>query len=141
VSRLEPPDLETAPSSALTHDGSVILLAPLAAALCDRYFTAYPDDAARLGPVGRAWCDHDSRFLLSWALQDARTGDIDCVERVAWLGRVLAARGFPVERLARHVDFVAEALDVPDHGPLGAGAARRMALAAGALAAPAPAPG
>jgi MerR family transcriptional regulator, light-induced transcriptional regulator len=68
-------------------DGSSIPLAQLAATACDRYFAAYPDDIERLGRSGRLWCDHDSRYLLAWALQDARSGDIDCVEQWCGWGR------------------------------------------------------
>jgi hypothetical protein len=114
-------------------DGSSIPLAQLAATACDRYFAAYPDDIERLGRSGRLWCDHDSRYLLAWALQDARSGDIDCVERVVWLGTVLGARSFPVDRLVRHVGFTASVLQDAELGTLGARAAQRLRAAGHAL--------
>ena len=136
MTRLVPPNPTAAPVTAAGEDGSTFPLAPMAARLCERYFTAYPDDGERLGSVGWLWCEHDSRHLLAWGLQDARTHDLDCVERVAWLARVLAARGFPLERLACHVGWTAEVLTSSGLGPLGARAGERMDAAARALGQP-----
>jgi hypothetical protein len=131
--RLEPPGGVMPPSVVAGMDGSSIPLAGLAEAACDRYFSVYRDDVEGLGPSGRLWCDHDSRYLLAWALQDARSGDIDCVERVAWLGAVLGARSFPVDRLVRHVELTASVLRDAELGRLGVRAAQRLQTAAHAL--------
>jgi hypothetical protein len=131
--RVAPPAGAVPPAVVAGMDGSSIALAALAATACDRYFAAYPDDIEGLGPSGRLWCDHDSRYLLAWALQDARSGDIDCVERVAWLGTVLAARSFPVDRLVRHVELTALVLQDAALGTLGVRAAQRLRSAAQAL--------
>jgi hypothetical protein len=57
------------------------------------------------------------------------------VEQVQWLGRVLSARSFPIERLVTHVRLTAIALRGPGLGEIGAAAADRMQRAAAALAA------
>jgi hypothetical protein len=133
VTRPEPPSGVNPPAAVGAGDGTSIDLAPLATRLCDLYFDAYPDDVERYGPAGRAWCDHDSRYLLAWALEDARAGTVDTVEQVVWLGRVLAGRSFPVERLARHVGLTADVLAADVAAPLGPRAAERARDAADAL--------
>jgi hypothetical protein len=114
-------------------DGTRVDLAPLARRLCELYYADYPDDLERYGTAGRAWCEHDSRYLLAWALEDARAGTVDCVEQVAWLGRVLSARAFPIERLARHVELTAAVLRSSDLGDIGDRAGARIAEAASEL--------
>jgi hypothetical protein len=131
--RLEPPGGVEPPAVVAGMDGLGIPLAGLAATSCDRYFAVYPDDIEGLGPSGRLWCDHDSRYLLAWALQDARSGDIDCVERVAWLGTVLSARSFPIDRLKRHVELTALVLQDAELGTIGLQAAQCLRTAAQAL--------
>jgi hypothetical protein len=130
---IRPPTGEPPPATAEAADGSSIDLEPLAIDACERYFAAYPDDVERLGPAGRAWCDHDSRYLLMWALEDALTGDEDCVAQIAWLGRVLVGRNFPLERLVGHVQLAASVLRDADLGDLGQRAAQRLQQAADAL--------
>ena len=114
-------------------DGTTIDLGPLASQLCARYYETYPDDLGRYGDAGRAWCEHDSRYLLAWALEDARAGTVDCVAQVAWLGRVLSARDFPIDRLAHHVALTATLLRTAALGQTADRAAERMAVAASQL--------
>jgi hypothetical protein len=95
--------------------------------------SSYPDDLERYGVAGRAWCEHDSRYLLAWGLEDARAGTVDCVEQVQWLGRVLANRAFPIERLARHVELTVAVTRSSGLGEVGDRAAARMSQAAAAL--------
>ena len=133
MNRTEPPSGAKAPQSIELANGTTVDLGPLAQQLCQDYFELYPDDLDRYGPAGRAWCEHDSRYLLAWALEDARAGTIDCVEQVKWLGRVLAARSFPIKRLAAHVQLTATALQVPELGETGILAADRISQAATAL--------
>jgi len=133
MNRPAPPTGVTPPQAFELGDGTQIDLSPLARTLCEHYYTLYPDDLERYGPAGQAWCDHDSRYLLAWALQDARGGTVDCVAQVKWLGRVLAGRGFPVQRLARHVELTAEVLRTSGLGDLGNRAAERMSAGSQSL--------
>jgi len=135
MTRRDPPSGVNPPAAFELADGSHVDLGPLAARLCRTYYEAYPDDLERYGSAGQAWCDHDSRYLLAWALEDARAGTVDCVAQVQWLGRVLTARAFPIERLARHVELTADVLRDPALGDVGVRAARRMGQAALALTA------
>ena len=49
---------------------------------------------------------HDNQHLLNWAALDV-AGAVVLDEQVAWLARVLAARDFPVDRLARDLELAA----------------------------------
>ena len=131
--RTEPPSGVNPPEVFELATGARVDLGPLAGRLCALYYDAYPDDLERYGPAGEAWCDHDSRYLLAWALEDERAGTLDCVEQVQWLGRVLAARSFPIERLAHHVELTAAVLRAAGLGEIGDRAADRLTEAAGLL--------
>ena len=96
-------------------------------------YEIYPDDLERYGPAGEAWCEHDSRYLIAWALEDARASTLDRVEQVQWLARVLAGQSFPIERLARHVELTAALLRTPELGDIGSRAADRISYAASLL--------
>lgn len=134
MNRTIPPSGANPPEMFELADGTEIDLGPLARRLCEQYYEVYPDDLQRYGPAGQAWCDHDSRYLLAWALEDARASTLDCVEQVQWLARVLAARSFAIERLARHVQLTAAILATLELGDLGRQAAERMTYAASLLA-------
>ena len=57
---------------------------------------------------------------------------MDYEERVAWLARILAARDFPLERLARNLEIAADVMreaSVPDADSI----ARRLVSPAAAL--------
>jgi hypothetical protein len=123
----------TPPQSFEFPSGTRIDLGPLAQDLCDLYYDVYPDDLERYGSVGRAWCDHDSRYLIAWALEDARSNAVDCVAQVQWLARILAGRGFPVDRLGRHVELTAALVRSCELGDIGSRAADRLSLAASSL--------
>jgi hypothetical protein len=129
----KPPSGAPPPQMFELAGGTMIDLGPLARQLCVRYYETYPDDLERYGDAGRAWCEHDSRYLLAWALEDARAGTVDCVAQVAWLGRVLNARAFPIDRLASHVELTATLLRAAALGPTTDRAAERMADAASQL--------
>jgi hypothetical protein len=133
MNRFEPPSGADPPTSFELGDGTAIDLGPLARLLTDQYYDIYPDDLERYGTTGQAWCEHDTRYLLAWALEDARAGTVNCIEQVQWLGRVLAARSYPLERLARHVQLTAAALRSPELGETGTRAAERMSDAASSL--------
>lgn len=99
-----------------------IELAPLAREICRRYRDEFPDEAERYGDVGIAWCVHDNQHILNWAV-GARNGYVDLQGELAWLARVLEARDFPLDRLARNLDIAAEVVgDLPIAGDLAAGA-------------------
>ena len=126
MTRPDPPSGDPPPGTFELPDGSRVDLGPLAARACDLYYETYPDDIARYGPTGRAWCDHDTRYLLAWALEDARAGIVDCVEQVRWLGRVLAQRAFEIDRFAHHIELTALILDTSGLGDIGGRAAGRL---------------
>ena len=108
MSRPQSPGGATPPVQAFTADGTQIDLPPLARAICARYREEFPDEEERYGPAGMEWCLHDNQYLLAWAIQDARDGTIVLSEQAAWLARVLAARGFPLARLARNLEIASE---------------------------------
>jgi hypothetical protein len=105
--RLEPPGGDAPPASAWLEDGGELELLPLATEICRRYRHEFPDDRRRYGEAGNAWCVHDNQYLLCWAVE-AVNGYVDMNREVAWLARVLKARDFPLERLARNLDIGAE---------------------------------
>jgi hypothetical protein len=72
----------------------------LAQEVCRRYRGEYPDEEQRYGPAGDAWCVHDNRHILQWALLDPR-GLVALTEHVAWLAQVLGGRDFPWTGSAR----------------------------------------
>jgi hypothetical protein len=99
-----------------------IELVPLAEEICRRYREEFPDEEGRYGDAGIAWCVHDNQHILNWAV-GARNGYVDLRKELAWLGRVLEARDFPVERLARNLEIAAAvAAELPIADDLAAGA-------------------
>jgi hypothetical protein len=87
-----------------------VALAPLAEAVADRYFEAYPGDLERYGDVARAWEIHDTQYLLSWAMGDV-AGYVDLDRQVRWLAGILEARDFPLEHLAGNLELAADVVD------------------------------
>jgi len=102
--RLEPPSGQPPPAEAQLGDGDPLDLAALAREICRRYRSEFPDEAERYGDAGNAWCVHDNQHLLNWAVGSAN-GYVDFEREVAWLARVLEARDFPLDRLARNLDI------------------------------------
>ena len=103
-----PPSGSPPPVRAIVVGGDEpVELVPLAEEICRRYRTEYPDEQARYGEAGMAWCVHDNQHILNWAV-GARNGYVDLERELAWLGRVLEARDFPVERLARNMEIAAD---------------------------------
>ena len=51
-----------------------------------------------------AWCRHDNQHILNWAALALR-GWVDLNKELSWLARVLKARDFPLERLARNLEI------------------------------------
>jgi hypothetical protein len=106
----------------LAATGTAVDLVPLATEICRRYREEFPDEQERYGDAGMAWCLHDNQHILNWAV-GARNGHVDLENELAWLARVLEARDFPLDRLARNLEIAAEvAAELPIAGDLAAGA-------------------
>jgi hypothetical protein len=105
--RPAPPSGQPPPTRAELADGTAVDLVALAAEVCERYRAEYPDEEERYGEAGILWCRHDNQHMLNWAvLHTLEYVSID--EQVAWLAKVLEAREFPLDRLARDLDIAAE---------------------------------
>jgi hypothetical protein len=105
-----PPSGAPPPHRATLADRTIVELRPLAEAVCDRYQAEFPDEQERYGPAGRDWCVHDNLHILAWAIGDAELGYVRLSEKIAWLARVLGARDFPLERLARNLEIARDVL-------------------------------
>jgi len=128
--RPAPPSGQAPPRSAELADGTAVDLAALAAEVCARYRAEYPDEQERYGEAGHLWCLHDNQHLLNWAVLDTR-GYVSLDEQAAWLAKVLEARQFPLDRLARDLDIAAAV--VGDGGPGAAPVAAALSRAAGLI--------
>ncbi len=96
------------------EDAGGLDLRELAIEVTERYGTEFPDEDERYDPkVWRAWCRHDTQYLLQWAVLDVERS-ADLAANVAWLARVLAARDFPLDRLARTLELTADV--AAEHG-------------------------
>ncbi len=103
-----PPGGTRPPTRAALEPGCELELTPLAEEICRRYRDEFPDEPGRYGAAGPAWCVHDNLYLLAWAIDDVRLGGANFLGNVDWLRRVLAARDFPVARLARDLELAGE---------------------------------
>jgi hypothetical protein len=123
--RVAPPTGAPAPERAGGLD-----LRVLAGRVTDRYAAAFPDEDERYEPeVWRAWCRHDARYLLHWAVLDLE-GTTVLEHQVGWLARVLSARDFPLDRLVRTLELCADAAGEEGRG----GVAARLRAATGSVA-------
>ncbi len=68
----------------------------------------FPDEGERYGDAALAWCVHDNQWLLGWAAEDLEVGGTHFADNVRWLARLLGARDYPSERLARDLELAAE---------------------------------
>ncbi|HEU4975556.1 MAG TPA: hypothetical protein VFT50_10745 [Baekduia sp.] len=103
--RVAPPSGMAAPREAPAPDGEGVLdLVALAEAVCARYYDEFSDEDQRYGEAARLWCVHDNQHLLNWAALDV-AGSVELDAQVAWLARVLEARAFPLDRLARNLEL------------------------------------
>ena len=87
----------------------MIELADAAAEICRRYALEFADEEERYGEAWMPWCRHDTQHILNWAALDVAGFD-DLDRQLDWLWRVLAARDFPADRLARCVEVAAEVM-------------------------------
>ena len=125
--RLSPPSGTTAPVEVRAPGGAVVDVRALAQEVCRRYRAEFPDEEGRYGDAGQAWCVHDNQYLLHWALLDAQ-GTTSLDRQVAWLARVLHAREFPLDRLARDLELCADVVEEAG-GDWSAGVAERLRAA------------
>jgi len=79
----------------------------LAREVAHRHLAAFPDEAERYGPAGFEWCAHDMQWILAWAAS-ARDDEGVLRRQLSWLGDLLAARGYPRDRLMRAVEQAAD---------------------------------
>ncbi|MDQ5807213.1 MAG: hypothetical protein M3320_00905 [Actinomycetota bacterium] len=127
--RLAPPSGSAAPIDVAAPDGTTVDVREVAREVCRRYRDEYPDEEERYGYAGQAWCVHDNQYVLHWALLDVQ-GTTSLGEQVAWIGRVLAARDFPLARLARDLELCADVVAEAAH-PWSPGVAARLREVAG----------
>jgi hypothetical protein len=89
-------------------------LRAMAERVTERYGHEFPDEDERYEPkVWRAWCRHDTQYLLQWAVLDAE-GATSLARQVDWLAGVLDARGFPLDRLARTLELAGDEAERED---------------------------
>ena len=118
------------PTESRLPDGRVVDLAEPAAETCRRYAKRFPDEEARYGEAWMPWCRHDTQHLINWSVLDlAGFGDLDA--QVDWLWRVLAARGFPVERIPVNLELAASVMRERGEGDVGDRLARAAVRLAG----------
>lgn len=125
-----PPGGQPPPAEATLPDGTRLELRPLAQEIARRFRREFPDEVERYGDAGLEWCVHDNLYLLSWAALDlspVTEGILD--DQLGWLRRVLAARGYPVERIGRDLELAAEVVE-ERVGPAAAPLADRLRVAA-----------
>ena len=109
----EPPSGYPPPVSAQLHNGLTLELRVLAQEICARYRAEFPDEEERYGDAGMAWCVHDNQHILNWAVIESNgLGGLE--PKLGWLAGVLAARGFPLERLARDLEIAAAVVEDAD---------------------------
>ena len=105
--RPAPPSGQPPPRTATLANGTELDLDALARDVCARYRAEYPDEEERYGEAGELWCRHDNQHLVNWAVLHTQ-GYLELEAQVAWLAKVLEAREFPLDRLARDLDLAAE---------------------------------
>ena len=109
--KLDPPSGMAPPTAAVLPDGTTLDLAALAAEICHRYRAEFPDEEGRYGDAGMDWCVHDNQHILNWAALDA-AGFASLQKELTWLARVLEARDFPLDRLARDLEIAGEIVHI-----------------------------
>ena len=116
------------PDRARLGDGRDIDVAEPARDICRRYGEEFPDERDRYGEAWMPWCHHDNQHVLNWAVE-AVSGLTDLEAQLRWLHGVLAARGFPAERVARDVAIAADVMRERGEEAI----AERLAAAAASL--------
>lgn len=122
--RLAPPSGMAPPIHSELPDGASVDLVGLARTVAEAYRDDFPDEDERYGPAGFEWCVHDNQHILNWAVR-AAGGHVDLSAQLTWLARVLEARDYPIDRLARDLELAAGAL-TEAHGAAAARAAELL---------------
>jgi hypothetical protein len=104
----QPPSGQPPPDAAPLPSGEWLDLGPIVEEICRRYRLEFPDEERRYGEAGIEWCLHDNRYIAAWAAHDVEKLGVDLLEEIDWLARVLEARAFPLDRLARDLEIAAE---------------------------------
>jgi hypothetical protein len=117
----KPPSAGAAPEVASLPDGTALELAAPAREIARRHRAEFPDEEERYGDRGLEWCAYDNQWILTWAAGDA-AGWEDLGAQIGWLAGLLAARGYPIERLARNLEIAGEVVE-PLRSVLESGAA------------------
>jgi hypothetical protein len=105
--RPAPPSGTAPPERVRSPHGRQIDLVEIARKTCIAYDHEFPDERERYGPAGAEWCRHDTQHLLNWAVLSL-TQELDYERELSWLARVLEARNFPLPRLARCPELLAQ---------------------------------
>ena len=115
TARTAPPSGMPPPEHVTGPHGRRIDLVAIARKTCVAYDREFPDERERYGPAGAEWCRHDTQHLLNWAVLSL-TQELDYERELAWLARILEARDFPLARLARCLELLAQTTreSVPD---------------------------
>ncbi len=108
MSRPAPPSGFPPPERAEIEGLGTVELRPLAVESYRRYQARFPDERERYGEAGEAWYIHDTLWLLSWAALEVKYQEGILPANLSWLTEVLAARDFPLERLALSLELSAE---------------------------------
>jgi hypothetical protein len=90
--------------------GTSVELTPLADEIARRHLERHPEDTERYGDRAREWAIHDQLHVLHWAFGD-HAGILDLRGQVAWLARVLEARGYPPANLWSCLRTAAEVVE------------------------------
>jgi hypothetical protein len=126
--RPAPPSGQPPPRVAELANGTALDLEALAREICERYRAEYPDEEERYGEAGVLWCRHDNQHVLNWAVLHTRAFVV-LDEQIAWLAKVLEAREFPLDRLARDLELAADVVGERVAGSDDLAAALRAAAA------------
>jgi hypothetical protein len=108
---LRPPSGGTPPPDSIALPEGRVYLAPIAREAAARFWAEFPDEEERYGEAGFEWCVHDTQYLVAWSLQDATIGGGHFEKNLLWLARLLAARNYPLERIARDLEIAADVLE------------------------------
>ncbi|MDQ3240758.1 MAG: hypothetical protein M3Q43_05110 [Actinomycetota bacterium] len=95
------------PEVAELPGGERVALAGPAQEIARRHRAEFVDEEERYGDRGLEWCAYDNQWILAWAAADA-AGFENLGRQIEWLARILDARGYPVERLARDIEIAAD---------------------------------
>lgn len=77
--------------------------------ICARHAAEFPELEARYGDRGRAYCAHDSAYLVAWLMDELDTAWTGSFRRNGtWLWSLLDSRGYPADAFRRSLELLAE---------------------------------